>query len=49
MKTAIWFIVLMIGVVITADQQRIGVERYSLGLLVLLSGLLEAVVLVYVH
>ena len=48
-KTAIWFIVLMIAIVITTDQQRIGVERHSLGLLVLLNGLLEAVVLVYVQ
>lgn len=48
-KTAIWFIVFMIAIVITTDQQRIGVERHSLGLLVLLNGLLEAVVLVYVH
>ena len=39
----------MIAIVITANQQRIGVERYSLGLLVLLNGLLEAVVLLYVH
>ena len=39
----------MVAIVITTDQQRIGVERYVLGLLVLLNGLLEAVVLVYVH
>ena len=48
-KTALWFIVLIIAIVITTDQQRIGVERYSLGLLVLLNGLLEAVLLVYVQ
>ena len=48
-KTALWFIVLMIAIVITTDQQRMGLERYFLGLLVLLNGLLEAVVLVYVH
>ena len=50
-KTASWFIVLIIAIVVTADQQRIGGgggERYSPGLLVLLDGLLEAVVLVYV-
>lgn len=39
----------MIAIVITTDQQRIGVERYNLGLLVVLNGLLEAVVLVYVQ
>ena len=49
LKTALWFIVLIIAIVITTDQQRIGVERYSLGLLVLLNGLLEAVLLVYVQ
>ena len=53
-----WFIVLMIGIVVTADQRRMGGDvgagageryRYSLSLLVLLDGLLEGVVLVYVQ
>ena len=38
----------MIAIVVTADQTRVGVEWESLGLLVLMNGLLEGVVLVYV-
>ena len=61
-KMVVWFIVLMIGIVMTADQRRMGGGvgagagagageryRYSLSLLVLLDGLLEGVVLVYVQ
>ena len=51
-----WFVGLVIGIVVTTERQRRwmiggggGVERYSLGLLVLLDGLLEGLVLVYVQ
>ena len=48
-----WFVGLVIGIVVTAEKQRRigGGERYRYrtGLLVLLDGLLEGVVLVYVH
>ena len=48
-KTAMWFIILMIAIVTTTSQQRIGDEWDNIGALVLLNGLVEAVVLSYVQ
>ena len=48
-KTAMWFIILMIAIVTTTSQQRIGDEWDNIGALVLLNGLVEAVVLSYVR
>lgn len=50
-KTAFWFITLIIAIVVTTDQQRIagsGGEPYSSKSLAFLDGLLEGLVLLYV-
>ena len=44
-KTAMWFVILMIAIVTTTSQQRIGDEWDNIGALALLNRLVEAVVL----
>ena len=47
-QIVIWLVVLIISIIITMNQLRIGYAWYSLGLLVVFNGLLEAVILLYV-